>query len=89
MPSVQACPYLDDFIARKFEIGNVDGVASHQVTVQDAKDGLVSNDQEIIFLAFQLKNDRLESYCKIVIGLFQSAIFVKSPMLSILTSARG
>lgn len=37
--------YLNDFIPREFQEGNVSGVASHEVAIQDPQDAFVSNDE--------------------------------------------
>jgi hypothetical protein len=42
---------LDDFVARELQAGDVCGGAGHEVAVEDAEDGLVGDDQEIILLA--------------------------------------
>jgi len=60
---------FDDLVARELQAWNVCGRASHQVAVQDSKDGLVGDDQKVILLALELENDRLETDRKVVIGL--------------------
>jgi hypothetical protein len=45
----------------------VHGITGHEVAVKNSEDGLVGNDQEIILLSLELKNDRFKTNCKIVI----------------------
>jgi hypothetical protein len=59
--------YFDDLIARKFELGNVGGIAGHEIAVQNAENRFVSDDQKIVFFAFELENDGLHAYGKVVI----------------------
>ena len=60
---------FDDLVAGELQARNVRGRTCHQVAVQDTKDGLVRDDQEVILLALELENDRLETNGEVVIGL--------------------
>lgn len=66
--------YLDNLITREFKIGDVGGIAGHQVAVQDAQHRLVRDDQKIILLTLQLENDRFKPDCEIMIGLKQVSV---------------
>ena len=39
----------------------------HQIRIQDAQDALVSNNQEIVLLALEFKNDGLQPDSKVVV----------------------
>jgi hypothetical protein len=58
---------LNDFIAGKLQLRNVHSITSHQVTVENSEHGLVSNDQEIIVLAFELEDNRLKTDSEIMV----------------------
>lgn len=44
---------LDDVIARELKLRDVHGGAVHQVSVEDAEDGLVGDDEQIVLLALE------------------------------------
>lgn len=52
---------LDNLIAGKLELWDIRGAAMHQVRIQDAENGLVRNNQEVVLLALELQNDGLEA----------------------------
>jgi hypothetical protein len=58
---------LDDLIPWEFQLGDVHRGAMHQIRIQDAQDTLVSNNQEIVLLALEFKNDGLQSDSKVVV----------------------
>lgn len=60
---------LDDFVAGKGEVGNVSGGAGEEVAVQDAEDGLVGDDEDIVLFPLELENDGFEADGQVVIGL--------------------
>jgi hypothetical protein len=51
------------------QAGDVCGGAGHQVAVENAEDGFVGDDQEIILLAFEFEDDGFEADGKIVVRL--------------------
>lgn len=61
--------YLYDLISGKGEEWNVGGVASHEITVQDTENALMSNDQEIVLFTFQFENDGFQTDSDIVVRL--------------------
>jgi hypothetical protein len=58
---------LNDLVAGKLQLGNVHSITSHQVTIENSEHGLVSNDQEIIVLAFELEDNRLKADSEIMV----------------------
>ena len=54
---------FDDLISRKGQAGNVGGITSHKISVQDTKYAFMRNYQEIVLLALQFQDNRLESDC--------------------------
>jgi len=54
--------YFDNFVTRKFEIGNVASITGHEVAVEDSKDGLVRDQKEIVLFTFELKDDWFETH---------------------------
>jgi hypothetical protein len=58
---------LNNLITGELELGNVHRITSHEVAVENSEDGLVSNDQEVIVLSLQLKNDGLKTNGKVVV----------------------
>lgn len=60
---------LDDLVAGELEVGNVHGGAVHEVGVEDAQDGLVGDDEEVVLLALELEDDGLEADGEVVVGL--------------------
>jgi hypothetical protein len=61
--------YLNNFIAWEAQHGNVGSVTSHEVTVENAQDGLVGNDKEVVRFALKFEDDGFESDGYVVIGL--------------------
>ena len=61
---------LDDLVTGELERGNVGGRASHEIAVENAEDGLVSDDEEIVLFALELEDDGFEAYGEVVVGLF-------------------
>jgi hypothetical protein len=59
--------YLDDLVAREFELRNVGGVAGHEVAVENAQDRLVGYYQQVVLFAFQLEDDGFHADSKVVI----------------------
>lgn len=43
--------YLYDFVTGEFEFGDVGSVAGHEVAVENAQDGLVGDDEKVVFFA--------------------------------------
>lgn len=41
----------------------------HQVGVEDAQDGLVCDDKQVVLLALELEDDGLEANGEVVVGL--------------------
>ena len=60
---------LDDLVARELQAGDVCGGAGHQVAVEDAEDGFVGDDQEIVLLALKFEDDGFETDGKVVVRL--------------------
>lgn len=42
----------------------------HEVGVENAQDGLVRDDEEVVLLALELEDDGLEADCEVVVGLW-------------------
>ena len=61
--------YFNDLVARELEVGNVSGATGHQVAVQHPEHALMGNDEQVVLLPFQLKNNGLEADCQVVVGL--------------------
>lgn len=59
--------YLDNLIAWKLEARNMHSITSHQIAVENSKDRLMSNDQQIILLTLQFENNWFKSDSKVVI----------------------
>lgn len=60
---------LDDFVAGELQGWDVGGGAGHEVAVQDAEDGFVRDDEEVVLFAFELEDDGFETDGEIVVGL--------------------
>jgi hypothetical protein len=60
---------FDDLVAGKFEAGDVGCAAGHEIAVENPEDGLVGDDEEVVLLALELEDDRLEADCEVVVGL--------------------
>ena len=45
-------------------------IASHEVTVKDAKDRFMGDDEKVALLSFELQNYWFKADGKVVIGLF-------------------
>lgn len=60
---------LDDLVAREGERRNLHSGAVHEVGIEDAEDGFMSDDKEVVLFALELKNDRLEADCEIMVRL--------------------
>ena len=54
--------YLNDLITGELELGYVGRVAGHKVAVQDAQDGLVRYDEEVVVFALELEDDGFEAH---------------------------
>jgi hypothetical protein len=65
---------LDDFVARELQAGDICGGAGHEVAVENAEDGLVGDDQEIVLLALEFEDDRFEADGEIVVRLVLLAL---------------
>ena len=50
------------------------GGAGHEVAVENAEDGLVGDDQEIVLLALEFEDDRFEADGEIVVRLVLLAL---------------
>lgn len=61
---------LNNLVAGKLQGWDVHCIASHQITVEDAKNRFVSDDKKIILLALKLKDDWFKADCQIMVGLF-------------------
>lgn len=61
--------YLNNFVSWKFETRNVSGVARHQIAVEHAEDALMSDNKEIVLLAFEFEYNWLQTYGEVVIRL--------------------
>jgi hypothetical protein len=59
--------YLDDLITRKLQLGNVLGIARHEIAVENAKDALMGNNQKIVLFALEFQDDGLKSNSEIVV----------------------
>jgi hypothetical protein len=46
--------YLDDFIARELELGDVGCITCHEISVKYTKDRLVGDDEEVILFTLKL-----------------------------------
>lgn len=60
---------LDDLVAWKLELGDVHRAAVHQVGVEHTQNGLVSDDEQVVLLALELEDDRLEADREVMVGL--------------------
>lgn len=61
--------HLDDLVTGELEVGDVHCITSHEIAVQNAKNGLVSNDKEIVLLTFELENDGFETDSQVMVRL--------------------
>ena len=60
---------LDDFVPREREERDVGGGARHEVAVEDAEDGFVGDDEEVVLFALKLEDDGFEADGEVVVGL--------------------
>jgi len=62
--------YLNDLVARKLQCWNGHSITSHKITVENTQNRFVSNDQQVILLALEFEDDRLEADGKVMVGLY-------------------
>lgn len=60
-------PYLDDLVAGELQCWDMHGIASHQVSIQNAKNRFMGDNEEVILLSFKLENDGLKTDCEVVV----------------------
>ena len=68
---ISAAAYLDDLISWERQVWYISSITGHEVAVQDSENTLMSDDQEIILLSFELQNDGFETDSDIVVGLYE------------------
>jgi hypothetical protein len=81
--------YLDYFIAGEVQLWDLHSVACHQIRVKDTKDGLMGDEEQIILLAFELKDDRFQADSNVMVGLVLLVYEPRTKLPPRLTSARG
>lgn len=60
---------FDNLVAGKLEVGDVGGGAGHEVAVEDAQDGFVGDDEEVVLFAFEFEDYGFEADGEVVVGL--------------------
>lgn len=59
--------YLDDLVAGELQCWDVHSITCHQVTIENAENRFMSNNEKIILLSFELENDRLKADSEIMV----------------------
>jgi len=62
LPKRSGLTYLNYLIPGKLQVRDVGGIARHQIPVKDTKHRLVCDEQQIVLLPFQLKDDWLQPH---------------------------
>ena len=52
---------FEDFVARELQHGDLEGVAGHEIAVEDAQNGFVGDDEQVVLFAFELEDDGFEA----------------------------
>jgi hypothetical protein len=60
---------LNDFVTGELEAWDMHRIAGHEIAVEDSKNRLMGNDEEIILFSFEFEDDRLKTDGEIMIGL--------------------
>jgi hypothetical protein len=64
---VRLSTHFDNLVAWELQLGNIHSIASHEVAIENSKDGFMSDDKEVIVLPFQFKDNRLKTNSKVVV----------------------
>ncbi len=54
-------------IAWELQLGNVHSVTSHEIAIENSENRLMSDNEEVILLSFELKDNGFKANCKIMI----------------------
>jgi len=58
---------LDDLVAWEFQLGNVHSITGHKVAIENSENRLMSNDEEVVLLSFELEDNRFEANRKVMV----------------------
>jgi hypothetical protein len=61
--------YLNNFVTRELQEGNIGSVTGHEVTIQDSQDTFMGDDEKVVLLSLQFQDNWLEAHSEVVIGL--------------------
>ena len=50
---------LNDFISWKGQVGNVNSITRHEVTIENSQDALMRYDEQIVLFPFEFQDDWL------------------------------
>lgn len=53
---------LNDLVAGKLEVGNFHRGTVHEIGVEDAEDGFVRDNEQVVLFALELEDDWLQTY---------------------------
>lgn len=70
---------LNDFVTGKLEFRDVSCIAGHEVAVQDAQDGFVGNDEEVVVFTLELEDNGFEANGEVVVGLYHTYVSTLMP----------